>query len=57
VVKLSTLQHCGWWSSFLPRRLERKQQVTSETKSVTARNETAAEAVYFSINARVRGVD
>jgi hypothetical protein len=57
VVKLSTLQHCGWWSSFLPRRLERKQQVTSETKSVTARNETAAEAVYFSINAMVRGVD
>jgi len=30
-----------------PPRLERKQQVTSEAKSVTTRNETAAEGVYF----------
>jgi hypothetical protein len=57
VVRLSTLQHPGWWSSFLPRRLESKLQVTSGAKSLTTRNETAAEALYFSINAGVRGVD
>jgi hypothetical protein len=43
--------------SFLPARSERKLQVTSGAKSQTTRNETAAEAVFFSINARVRGVD
>jgi hypothetical protein len=57
VVKLSTLQHPGWWSSFRPRRPERKLQVTGATKSVTTRNETAAEAVYFSINPGVGSVD
>jgi hypothetical protein len=57
VVKPSNLQRPGRWSSFLPRRLERKLQVTGETKNATTRNETAAEAVYFSINAGVRRVD
>jgi hypothetical protein len=50
-------QHPGWRSSFLARRPKRKLQVTSGTKSLTTRNETAAEAVYFSITAGVRGVD
>jgi hypothetical protein len=42
---------------FRPRRPERKLQVTRGSKSVTTRNETAAEAVYFAINAGVGGVD
>jgi hypothetical protein len=36
---------------------QRKLQVTSGTKSQTTRNETAAEAVFFSINTGRRGVD
>jgi hypothetical protein len=43
---------------FIPRSpSQRKLQVTRGTKSETTRNETAAEAVFFSINAGVRGVD
>jgi hypothetical protein len=44
-------------AGFLPALPERKLQVTSGAKSETTRNETAAEAALFSINAGVRGVD
>jgi hypothetical protein len=43
---------------FIPRSpRQRKLQVTSGTKSQTTRNETAAEAVFFSIDAGLGDVD